>query len=167
MSQQEVHKMYGNRLRCRVCGILLRDDQILMVRHRSVSQSKKYFWAPPGGGIEFGSNAEENLVREFYEECGLEVRVRRFLFVHEFLQPPLHALELFFEVEALSGNLTTGQDPEMHADRQIIDRVAFMTMKELQAEKNAQLHRLFEHCKQPEEILSRSGYLKFENKSLN
>jgi 8-oxo-dGTP diphosphatase len=165
VSEQEIHKLFGNRLRIRVCGILIRGDEILVVGHRGLG-SKGYFWAPPGGGMEFGSSAEENLIREFSEETGLEIKVKRFLFVQEVLAQPLHALELFFEVEQSGGSLITGQDPEMQQDRQIIDRVCFRNLEALKQDKAAQLHQILENCQHPAEILSRSGYLKFENKSL-
>ena len=94
-SREEVRKLYGNRLRLRVCGLYREADQLLMVRHRSIGPTDT-FWCPPGGGSQFGETATEALVREFLEETGLEVEIGNMLFVNEFMQPPLHALELFF-----------------------------------------------------------------------
>lgn len=106
-----VEEKFGNRLRVRVCGICLRDGGILMVNHRGLRDGP--FWAPPGGGMEYGSPAEANLEREFREETGLEVRTGRLMFTTEFIQSPLHAVEFFFEVTIVGGNLHTGFDPEM------------------------------------------------------
>ena len=69
------------------------------------------------GGLQYGESMQECLKREFEEETGLQVKVKRFLFVNEFLQPPLHAVEFFFEVRITGGNLRTGTDPEAAADR--------------------------------------------------
>lgn len=82
-------------------------------------------------------------MREFYEETGLEIKPGRFLFMQEFLQEPLHALELFFEVEAVGGTLKTGTDPELAADEQIITEVVFKTLLELRREKEEELHQIF------------------------
>jgi len=68
-----------------------------MASHHSLGESG-ILWAPPGGGMDFGQSVEENLTREFREETGLKVEVKRFLFINEFLAVPLHAVELFFEV---------------------------------------------------------------------
>ncbi len=106
-----VEEKFGNRLRVRVCGICLRDGSILMVNHRGLRDGP--FWAPPGGGMEYGSPAAANLEREFREETGLEVRTGRLMFTTEFIQSPLHALEFFFEVTIVGGTLRTGFDPEM------------------------------------------------------
>ena len=82
-------------------------------------------------------------MREFIEETGLEVKPGRFLFMQEFLQEPLHALELFFEVEAVGGTLKTGTDPELAPDAQIIAEVVFKTLPELRQENEDELHQIF------------------------
>jgi len=125
---------YGHRLRVRVCGLCLQQDSILLVNHKGVTEED--FWAPPGGGMEFGSNAEENLIREVFEETGLNVAVRGFAFACEVLNPPLHAIELFFHVEITGGSLKVGFDPEI----QIIKDVRHMGFKELTSLPPASLH---------------------------
>ena len=102
---------YSDKLRVRVCGICLQDNKLLLVRHQATIGNHA-FWAPPGGGLEYGETVQECLKREFLEETGLQVEVIRFLYLNEFLQPPLHALELFFEVRVTGGTLRTGTDPE-------------------------------------------------------
>src|SRR5205814_2113551 len=88
-------EIFGNKLRVRVCGICIKDQTILLIKHKYLGP-KNELWAPPGGGLNFGENARTSLEREFKEETGLNVRVEDFLFIHEFLNPPLHAIELFF-----------------------------------------------------------------------
>jgi 8-oxo-dGTP pyrophosphatase MutT (NUDIX family) len=65
MSNQ-VHKIFGNKVRLRVCGICINNDGILLVNHRGLTQGD--FWAPPGGGINFGETAlnalSENLPKK-------------------------------------------------------------------------------------------------------
>lgn len=106
-----VQEKFGNRLRLRVCGICLHESGILMVNHQGLREGP--FWAPPGGGMEYGVPAAANLEREFREETGLEVRTGRWMFATEFIQAPLHAVEFFFLVDRIGGSLRTGYDPEM------------------------------------------------------
>ena len=50
--KEAVDTMYGNRVRVRVCGILIQEDKILLINHKGVGE-KGSLWAPPGGGLEF------------------------------------------------------------------------------------------------------------------
>jgi 8-oxo-dGTP diphosphatase len=155
--KNEIIASFGNKLRVRVCGICIEDDKILMVKHHSLGV-KGIFWSPPGGGLQFGESAEESLKREFMEETGLEILINRFLFVHEFLQPPLHAIELFFEVEKISGSLITGKDPEMTDTGQIIQEVKYLSFEEINKMDQDTIHNIFRLVNNPKDILEVSGY---------
>ncbi|MDQ3394012.1 MAG: NUDIX hydrolase [Bacteroidota bacterium] len=160
--KSELSVLYGGKLRTRVMGVCLKDDKILMVKHKGMGHDD-IFWAPPGGGMQYGTSAEENLIREFKEETGLQIKVEDFLFIHEFVSKPLHAVELFFKVEVVGGKLIKGKDPEMAADKQIIGDVKFMDWENLKSYKNNQLHNIFIYCSSPFEIFNLKGYFKFEN----
>ena len=84
-------------------------------------------------------------MREFREETGLEVTPTRFLFLQEFLQEPLHAIEFFFEVQIVGGTLKTGSDPELGPDKQLIQEVAFKTLLQLQQDRASELHQIFKN----------------------
>src|SRR5688572_17010203 len=103
--ESEIAKIYGNRLRVRVCGICWENDRLLLVNHQMPNGD---FWAPPGGGLEFGEEAADALKREFKEEANLDIDVGSYLFGCEFIRQPLHAIELFFDVKAVGGLLKTG-----------------------------------------------------------
>jgi 8-oxo-dGTP diphosphatase len=156
--RQEVAKLYGNRLRVRVCGLLRMGDQLLMVRHRGIGATDT-FWAPPGGGLQFGETALVGLAREFAEETGLIIEVNQLLFVNEFWQPPLHALELFFEVTATGGTLRQGFDPEMSLDGQVIEEVRLLTFAEIKQYPSHEVHALFERCHSLDDVFQLQGYL--------
>jgi 8-oxo-dGTP diphosphatase len=152
---------FGNKLRVRICGICIENDKILMVKHHSLG-AKGIFWSPPGGGLQFGESAGESLKREFMEETGLEINIKKFLFAHEFLQEPLHAIELFFEVEKIAGSLITGKDPEMTDTGQIIQEVKFLSFKEIKEMDQDILHNIFRLVKEPGDILDLSGYMLYK-----
>jgi 8-oxo-dGTP diphosphatase len=60
--------------------------------------------------------------------------VGKFLFVHEFLEAPLHAVELFFQVQIIGGTLKKGIDPELAHDAQIIDELRWFSREEIEAQ---------------------------------
>lgn len=92
------------------------------------------FWSPPGGGLQFGETIEECLKREFLEETNTEILVGKFLKVNEFLEPPLHAIELFYEVNIVAGEISVGFDPEM--ENQIIKDVKWLSFEEVNSFSN-------------------------------
>jgi 8-oxo-dGTP diphosphatase len=155
--QEEVHNFYGNRLRIRVCGILLEGDSMLLANHRGLGTT--HFWAPPGGGMEFGESATECLVREWKEETGLDIKVSDFLFACEFIKSPLHALELFFLVKKLGGTMALGIDMEKHAP-QILSDLRFMDWQTIAKVDKSQLHGMFQLVGKPAEIVHLKGYFK-------
>lgn len=157
-ARSEVLKLYGNRLRLRVCGLHREGDRLLMVRHRGINRSD-IFWCPPGGGLQFGEATREGLTREFDEETGLQIEVGEMLFVNEFREPPLHALELFFEVRVIGGSIRQGLDPEMSLDDQIIEEVRLMSFDEIKSYPPEQVHTLFHRCHSIEDVFALRGFL--------
>ena len=59
------------------CGILSQSGKILLQK-----RADKGTWGLPGGALELGESALEALVREFYEETGVEVRVEKLLNIY-------------------------------------------------------------------------------------
>src|SRR5690606_38420493 len=127
--ESEIEKKFGRKLRLRVNGLLVEQDKVLLIKHRMAED--RYFWNLPGGGMEYGADVASNLQREFLEETGLEVEVEDFMFVYEFLEPPLHAVELFFEVKRMRGSLGLGTDPELSRENQIMTRLEFLSLDEV------------------------------------
>lgn len=148
---------YADKLRVRVCGICIQDNRLLLVRHGKTIANDA-LWAPPGGGLHYGETMQACLKREMQEETGLDVKVERFLFVNEFLQPPLHAVEFFFEVRATGGSLHTGTDPEAAADKQLLEHVQWLTIKELQAIPYKDKHRALQLLLSLDDLLGLNHY---------
>jgi len=150
----EVGNFYGNRLRVRTCGICIQHDALLLVNHHGLYDH--HFWAPPGGGMAYGESAIDCLVREFKEETGLIVEVGQLAFCAEVFHPPLHAVELYFFVKAIGGDLMTGRDPE--TTTQVISDARFMSWKEIDALDRQHLHGIFRKLNRSEEIVGLNGY---------
>jgi ADP-ribose pyrophosphatase YjhB (NUDIX family) len=161
---KEIEAKFGNQLRTRVNGILIENEQLLMVKHRM--GSGRILWSVPGGGMHFGTTAAENLQREFREETNLEVEVGEYLFVHEYLAPPLHAMEHFFGVKRISGNAKLGEDPELSGENQILQEISWKTISEIKTIPNESLHQLFWGIKSFSELGMWRGYFNFENNSI-
>src|SRR5687767_999228 len=134
---KEVAKVYGNKVRVRACGILFKDGKLLMANHVGVTANN--FWAPPGGGVEFGESIHDTLKKEFREETGLEVMPGEFLFGCEYINDPIHSIELFYSISEADGKVRTGSDPEID----IIDDVKFLTASEIKAIPADDLHGIF------------------------
>ena len=128
--KQQIDTVYGNKIRVRVCGVLIEEDKILFIKHKGAGK-KGELWSPPGGGLEFDETIENCLKREFLEETNLKIEVIKFLFLNEFIQNPLHAIELFYQVKKVGGNLKLGSDPEM--SDQIISDISFISKKDIQS----------------------------------
>lgn len=158
LPRQEVLKLYGNRLRLRVCGLYREGDRLLMVRHRGINATDT-FWCPPGGGAQFSETAPDALTREFLEETGLEIEIGDMLFVNEFMQPPLHAMELFFTIRVTGGLLRQGIDPEMSLAGQIIEDVRLMSFEEIKSYPPDEVHALFRYCDSLDDVFQLRGYL--------
>jgi 8-oxo-dGTP diphosphatase len=154
---EDIINQFGKKLRVRVNGIYIKDNSILLINHRSLTPSG-YFWSPPGGGMEYGSSAIENLEREFLEETGLEVKVGEFLFVHEYLNVPLHAIELFFSVVMINGELVKGFDPEMPHNRQIISDSKWMNIQEIKKIDKGNKHQVFDLIEDLGQLTKLKGY---------
>ncbi len=149
--ESEITRIYGNRVRVRACGVCWHNGRLLMVNHQ---MNKSDFWAPPGGGVDFGERTADTLIREFKEETNLDIEVGSFLFCCEFNAPPLHAIELFFEVRIVGGDLRTGSDPEL----QLINEVRFFEPSQIQSLSPERLHRIFQMVGDPREINALKGF---------
>lgn len=151
----EVFEQFGNRLRVRCCGLLYHQQSLLLVRHHMGRE--QYLWTPPGGGMQFGESASQCLAREFFEETSLEIHVGRLVFVHELLKPPLHGIELFFEVRSVQpqARVQLGHDPEVRT--KLIDRLAFFSDQKIQQIPGTQRHPLLRQYA-PSQLQQLSGY---------
>lgn len=57
-----------------VCGIIYKDEKVLLCR-RSLHKMLGGYWEFPGGKVEEGESHQESLLRELNEELGMQVKV--------------------------------------------------------------------------------------------
>lgn len=118
---------YRERVRVRVCGLLVRDQALLLVKITSPVTGRAV-WMPPGGGLNYGERMDECLRREFREETGIEVEAGRLRHVNELVKPPYHAVEFYFEAKETGGALALGSDPEHPDHAQILTDCALIPL---------------------------------------
>jgi 8-oxo-dGTP diphosphatase len=128
----------------RVSALCIRDGEVLLIEHKSFAPDDPAFpasyWILPGGRVERGETLRDALCREMMEETGLSCSVGSMLFVKELLYPNPgaqgqgsrhHSLSLGFHCEVTGGETITGKDPEYPDNEQMIMRVAWLPLGEL------------------------------------
>ncbi len=146
---------YTNKIRTRVCGLIINNDQILLVEHLI---NNKAFFAPPGGGVEFGETIKQALLREVKEETGLEINSSQFKFITEYIQPPLHAIEVFYHIKSWNGEPIIGKDPE---DLTVIKSVKWYSLNEIKQMPSNEVHHIFHYCNNLRDFFELSGYIPY------
>jgi len=157
----EIAKNLGNRVRIRVCGLLIVENRILLINHAGLYGHD--FWSFPGGGLEYGHSTQDTLVREFKEECNLEVEPGDWRFSCQIVKPPLHAIELCFGITKHEGIPKAGYDPE-RGNNQIISDLRFFTWEEVLNIPKTHCHPIFRHLDHPADIQVYSGFFTASNK---
>ena len=121
---------FAGRVRVRCCGLIADGDYLLLVRQKTPTRPDP-IWLPPGGGLQLGETSKTAVTREVAEETGITMKPSYLAFVHEFVEPPYHAVELYFAAESFTGTLKTGHDPELSEQEQQILDCAFINPKTL------------------------------------
>lgn len=156
--QDSIKKTYPKVVRSRVMGLLRSGDRLLMVKHSGLNKADE-LWLPPGGGVDFGETMTSALKKEFYEECGLNISIKDFLFSYEFISNDFHAIEHFFEVIQTGGELKKGYDPELGTN-QIIEAVGFVSFEELKNMPNGYVHEIFDAVDSLDQLFEKRGIFK-------
>jgi 8-oxo-dGTP diphosphatase len=95
-------------------GAIVKDECVLLIRHREHESGRSY-WVFPGGGIEPGETDEACVQREMREETSLEVAVERLLFEERVQQPIYYLRRRTFLCSVVSGEPSPGYEPEIDA----------------------------------------------------
>jgi 8-oxo-dGTP diphosphatase len=86
----------------RIYGILIKEDHVLLSDELIVGKQITKF---PGGGLEFGEGSVDCLIREFKEEIGIDVKVKRHFYTTDFFvasayNPNAQLISVYYEVES-------------------------------------------------------------------
>ena len=69
----------------RVRGIIIKNDQLLLIKRVRVETGKEnIYYVFPGGGLENGETLEEGVKREVLEELGIDVEVEKMRYLEKF-----------------------------------------------------------------------------------
>ena len=84
-------------------AIVVREDQVLLVRHRG-TDGRSYL-VGPGGGVLSSEGIQQAVVREVWEETGLEVNLQKVLFVEDLLSQRHRIVKIWFLCNLIGGRL--------------------------------------------------------------
>ncbi len=129
-----------------VRGTVIEDGRILLVRE--IENSGR--WTIPGGWADVNQSPSESVIREVWEETGLEVRVRKLGAVYDRARQghpphPFNVYRLFFICDVVGGAPKPGLETS---------EVAFFGEDEIPEDLSAarvlphQIRRMFEHARE-------------------
>ncbi|MHA2038268.1 MAG: NUDIX domain-containing protein [Promethearchaeota archaeon] len=93
-------------------GAVIRDDHILLIKHRHYNNDLEY-WIIPGGGREEGETEEECVKREIKEETNLDVVVEQLLLEMRGQTDSNYRFYKTYFCQPLSDNAQPGTEPEL------------------------------------------------------
>ena len=122
--------MPGPRLAVR--AIIMKENRLLLVNAFAKGRGPE-LWCAPGGGVDKGTGLVDNLKREVWEECGLNISVGAPCLINEFHDPEtgFHQVEIFFRCVIETGQLSSDwQDTEnIVTDRKLFSREELVGIK--------------------------------------
>jgi len=99
-------RIYRPKFRAAVAAMIFdAQGRILLFKHTY----RKFKWGIPAGGLEYGEQPEKAIVREFYEETGMQIKVNKLLLAESSLED--HNISLIYLCTIVSGSFK--ESPEI------------------------------------------------------
>jgi 8-oxo-dGTP pyrophosphatase MutT (NUDIX family) len=123
----------GMKHRIRSAAIVVKNDAVLLVKHKNTNSGSEW-WVPPGGGLEDNESIFECAKRETYEETGLTVELGQILYLRESvdLSRDIHQFEIFILANSFTGELTIANVRPQDLDSAYIKDVRFFSKHQMQ-----------------------------------
>ena len=109
--------------------IIISGDKFLIMRQRKTNG--RDFCILTGGGIEASEYIFTSPRREVFEECFINVKVQKLLYVKELFALDLRSFEFYVLGKMFSGKLGIGYDPELPQYDQVLKQIIFMPINNL------------------------------------
>ena len=109
----------------RVQAIVVRDDRVLMVKHRHNEQE---WWCLPGGALEVGETPMEGALRELREECNVIGTIVRQA-SHICYGNDDETISFLVDVDDQDPSL--GHDPEVPVGQEVLADVRWLKLTEI------------------------------------
>jgi 8-oxo-dGTP diphosphatase len=109
--------------------IIILGDKVLIIRQRKTNCREVCILT--GDWIEASEDIFTATRREVFEECSINVKVQKLLYIKELFAPDLRSFEFYVLGKMLSGKLSIGYDPELLQDDQVLKQIIFMPINNL------------------------------------
>lgn len=86
-----------------VIGVITNDKQQILLTQRGALQSFPFYWEFPGGKVEEGESPEDALIREMYEELGINVIECSFWHQFQHRYPSLQVMFSCYHIHQFTG----------------------------------------------------------------
>jgi ADP-ribose pyrophosphatase YjhB (NUDIX family) len=118
--------------RIRSAAIIVKDDAVLLVKHKHPVNGFEW-WVPPGGGLEDDESIYDCAKRETYEETGLKVELGQILYLRESVDSSraIHQFEIFIMANFFTGELTTTNVRPQDLDSAYIKDIQFLSKRQM------------------------------------
>jgi len=120
----------------RVCGAIVRDGKILMVKQHL---ENKTVWTLPGGGVEVGESPEKAVLREVWEETGLKAEVLKILYETVIHEGYGKVIEKCYLLNIGGQNPVLGHDPEHGKDEQRLSKLGWFPIEKVKKDRQVAL----------------------------
>lgn len=121
----------------RVYGVLINDKHEILLSDEAYKGLS--FTKFPGGGLCLGESLPDGLIREFKEECNLDVTVHRLLYVTDTLVPSIfdnsQVIAVYYEVKRLANDLSSFRMENVDEENQSTQSFHWCALANLTVEK--------------------------------